>query len=79
MHFSPIIFIGEVAVIKLDEAVQGEVLFAGGEVDDEGGGDVVEGIELVGLAEVDHVPDQSLFVGDLAVELEVIEAQALLA
>ena len=51
------VLFGEVAVVELDEAMQGKVLLSGGEVDDESGWDVVEGVEFVGLAESDHVPD----------------------
>lgn len=79
MHFGPTVLLGYVSIIELDEAVQREVLFAGGEVDDEGGRYIVESVEFVRLAEVDHVPDQSLLVCDLPVELEVVEAEAFLA
>lgn len=79
VHLGATELFGQVAVVELDEAVKREVLLPGGEVDDEGGGDVAECIELVGLAEVDHVPDQPLLVGDFPVELEVVEAQAVLA
>jgi hypothetical protein len=34
----------------------------------------VKGVELVGLAEIDKVPHQKLFIADFPVELEMIEA-----
>lgn len=69
---------GDVSVVELEEAVEGHVLLASGEVDDEGGGDVAEGVEFVRLAEVEHIPDQTLLVSDFPVELEVVEAEAVL-
>lgn len=79
MHSGSGMSFWEVAVVELDEAVEGKIFLASGEIDDEGGGDVGEGVEFVALAEGDHVPDQSLLVGEFAVELEVVEGEALAA
>lgn len=79
MHLGATELFWKVAVVKLDEAMKREVLLSSGEVDDESGGDVVECVEFVGLAKVDHVPDQALLVGYFAVELEVVEAEAVLS
>ena len=68
-----------IAIVELDEAVHGQVFLSRGEVDDKGAGDVVEHVKFVGLTEGDHVPQQALFVAHLAVELEVVEGQAVLA
>lgn len=79
MHLRPTELFWNVSIIKLDESMQSKVFLTCGEIDDKGCRDVRESVEFIGLAEVDHVPDQALFVGDFSVELEVIEAEAVLA
>lgn len=56
--------------------MQGHVLLPCRQVDYKRRWDVAEGIELVRLAEVEHVPNQSLLVRYLSMELKVIKANA---
>jgi hypothetical protein len=69
----------QVAVVEFDKAMEREIFLASGEIDDESGWDVSEGVEFVTFAEGDHVPDQALLVGEFAVELEMVEREALAA
>lgn len=77
MHFFPPIAFWNVSIVEFQEAMEGEVFLSGSQVDNIGDRKVIKGIELVSLAEVYHVIDQSLLVGDLSVELEMVEAKAI--
>jgi hypothetical protein len=79
VHFGTVIYFWNIPVVKFDKAVKGKIFFPRGEIDYECCGDIRKGIEFIGLAKVDHIPDESLLVGDLTVELEVIEAEAILS
>ena len=50
-----------------------------GEVNYESCGDVTKGIEFVGFTKTEHVPDESLFVGNFPVKFEVVEAETVFA
>lgn len=58
--------------------MKSHIFFACSEVYDKGSWDVVEGVEFVGFAKVEHVPDQSLFVRYLSMKFEMIEAVTIL-
>lgn len=63
-----------VKVEELHEGIQVQFEQIVRQVDDKGGRRDVKGVELVGLAEIDKVPHQKLFIADFPVELEMIEA-----
>lgn len=76
MNLRPCVALRNVAIVELDKRVHSQVFLTRRQVDDEGGRDEVEDVELVGLAKSDHVPKQPLFVAHLPMKLEVVKAQA---
>ena len=71
------IALGNVSVVKLQKPMKSHILFPCCEVDDESGGDITEGVELIRLTKIHHVPDQSLLIGYFSVELEVVETHTI--
>ena len=66
---------GQVPVVEFDEIMQGQVFLPGTQIDDIRERQVVEGVQFVSLAVVDHVAHQSHFVGDFSVVLKMVETQ----
>lgn len=55
-----------------------QVLLPCGQVHDEGGRDVGEGVEFIGLAKVYHVPAESLLIRNFPMELKMVKGEAVL-
>lgn len=56
--------------------MQGHILFSRRQVDYESCRDIAEGIQLIRLTEIKHIPNQPLFISYLPMELKMIKAKA---
>ena len=78
MNFLAYVALRNITIIEFDESVQSEVFLTSGEIDDKGGGKIYKSVKFVHLTKVDHVPNESLFIGQFSMELKVVVAEALL-